>query len=356
MVSVTKTLLEQMQISDAEIKQRMAILGLTPQKLEMLTAYESLIEDNIDIIVDEFYEKQTQIDEISLLIGDADTLQRLRNAQRKYVIDLFSGNYDSEYVNNRLRIGMVHKRIGVEPKLFLSAVMALKHLIVCTLKANIENRDELEMTLDTLDRLLNFDTTLVFDTYIDSLVSEIAAAKKRTEAYANSLEKKVAERTRQLEKLAKLDPLTNLYNRRAMEDELRRELAVAKRRQTCLSTIYFDVDHFKEINDRHGHLRGDEVLKTIGQILLATLRESDVPCRFGGDEFFIILPECDIKNASKKCKKIIKMFVEKYPDFSLSMGIATTGSESFIDCKTLIKKADEKMYHAKKTDGCKICF
>ena len=132
------SLLEQMQISDVEIASRMDLLDLKKDALNMLSNHKLLIEDNIDIIVDEFYDKQTDIDEISLLIGDADTLMRLRNAQRKYVIDLFSGNYDSEYVNNRLRIGMVHKRIGVEPKLYLSAVKTLKELIVKVLKKNIK--------------------------------------------------------------------------------------------------------------------------------------------------------------------------------------------------------------------------
>ena len=121
-----QTLLEQMQLGDIEIARRKQLLGLDEDGLHLLSSQRALIEDNIDIIVDEFYEKQTEIDEISLLIGDADTLKRLRSAQRIYVLNLFSGRYDSEYVNNRLRIGMVHKRIGVEPKLYLSAVWSLK--------------------------------------------------------------------------------------------------------------------------------------------------------------------------------------------------------------------------------------
>ena len=240
------TLLEQMQISDVEISNRMMLLGLNKDSLDLLSSHKSLIEDNIDIIVDEFYEKQTAIDEISLLIGDADTLMRLRNAQRKYVIDLFSGNYDTEYANNRLRIGMVHKRIGVEPKLYLSAVKTLKELIVNVLKKNIKKNDILDRTISALDNLFYFDTTLVFDTYIDSLVGEIESAKRKTEAYAKSLEEKVAERTKQLEEQARLDPLTGLYNQRAMQDVLRRELATSKRRGSNLSLVYIDVDNWKE--------------------------------------------------------------------------------------------------------------
>ena len=150
-----KSLLEQMQISDTEISHRMTLLGLDRQLFDLLTAQQAVIEDGIDDIVDEFYEAQTAVDEIALLIGDAETLARLRAAQRMYVIDLFRGIYNSEYVNNRLRIGMVHKRIGVEPKLYLAAVRTLKEIIFRTLARAIQDSGVRERTLDAVDRLLN---------------------------------------------------------------------------------------------------------------------------------------------------------------------------------------------------------
>lgn len=348
-----RTLLEQMKISDVEILRRMELLGLDERTLRLLSNNKILIEQEIDSIVDEFYDKQIEIDEISLLIGDADTLRRLHAVQRRYILDLFAGHYDDEYVNNRLRIGMVHKRIGVEPKLYLSAVVTLKEILIKTLKTAINN-DSLNATLEALDKLLFFDITLVFDTYIDSLVGEIETAKRRTESYARSLEEKVAERTKQLEELTKLDPLTNIYNQRAMQDLLRTALAVAKRHQTLLSLVYIDVDKFKEINDTFGHIKGDEVLKCVGQILIKNVREVDVPCRYGGDEFCILLPECSKKNAKKICQKIALEFSRKFPDFSLSIGIAETGPTEFIDGDLLIQAADEKMYLAKKNGGYQI--
>lgn len=349
-----QTLLEQMKISDVEILHRMELLNLSKEELNILSSHKIIIEDNIDVIVDEFYEKQTEIDDISLLIGDADTLRRLRSAQRKYVMDLFSGNYDSEYVNNRLRIGMVHKRIGVEPKLYLSAVRTLKYVVTKTLKRIITKNDILERTLNAMDKLLYFDITLVFDTYIDCLVGEIENAKNRTEVYAKSLEEKVAERTQQLEEQAQKDPLTNLYNQRAMQDLLRRDLAGSKRRQAKLSLVYFDVDKFKDINDTLGHIKGDEVLKNIGQAILNNIRYTDVPCRYGGDEFCIILPECGTDEAKVICEKIIKEFSDRYPEYSLSIGIADTGLDDYIDGDELIKRADKNMYLAKKESGFQI--
>jgi len=215
----------------------------------------------------------------------------------------------------------------------------------------IDDNKTLQKTITALDKLLYFDTTLVFDTYIDSLVGEIENAKRRTELYATSLEQKVAERTRQLEKLAQIDSLTEVYNQRAMQDLLKRELSVARRHNSILSMVYFDVDDFKSINDKHGHLKGDEVLKYIGKIILDNTRETDIPCRHGGDEFCLILPECDAEAAKLICHKIINSFKEKYPNFSLSFGVAHTGPDDYITGDELLRCADMHMYKAKEHNG-----
>lgn len=356
MVRTSLTLLEQMKISDVDVSGRMEVLNLTTMDLELLASHQTLIEDNIDVIVEEFYENQTNNDEISLLIGDADTLRRLISAQRNYVLELFSGKYGLDYVNNRLRIGLIHKRIGVEPKLYLSAVRTLKSIVNKALKRSLKNQDEVDLALNALDKLIYFDTTLVFDAYIDSLVGEIENAKRKTDLYAAGLEKKVALRTRQLEEQAKTDPLTGIFNQRAMHDMLTRELTVAKRRQTKISLVYFDVDKFKQINDTLGHIEGDIVLKHIGQSLQEVIRETDIPCRYGGDEFCLILPECSAHRAEEVCQKLIESFSAKCPDISLSIGIAETGPESFIDNEELIKLADQRMYVAKQKDGFHICL
>ena len=172
-----KTLVEQMKISDLEINRRIELLNLTSEDFKVLTDNKLFIDENIDLIINSFSKQLTQIDEISLIIGDADTLKRLTASLRKYILDLFCGCYDSEYVDNRLHIGIVHKRIGVEPKLYLSAVRMLKNILMSKLSSAIEDERKLSSTLNALDKLLYFDVTLVFDTYIGSLVGEIEDAK-----------------------------------------------------------------------------------------------------------------------------------------------------------------------------------
>jgi len=206
MKRIEQTLLTQMQITDHEIARRIELLGLDGDELVLLSSCRELIEKEIDVIVNEFYQAQTSVEEIALLIGDADTLRRLHIAQKKYVLDLFTGSIDVDYVNNRLRIGLVHKRIGVEPKLYLSAVKTLKDIIQKALQRQIVEQGVLLTTFQALDKLLYFDITLVFDTYIRSLITEIETAKERVEEYARTLEVQVSDRTRQLgEKVSQLE-------------------------------------------------------------------------------------------------------------------------------------------------------
>lgn len=357
MTKTALSLLEQMKITDYEINRRLEILSLDRETLNKLSKYAFVIEKNIDFIVNEFYKKQTEIDEISLLIGDSETLSRLRSAQRRYVLDLFSGSYDGEYVNNRLRIGLVHKRIGVEPKLYLAAVVSLKIGISEVLSEEVTEKNELVKLLNILDRLITFDTTLVFDTYIASLVGEIQIAKDRAEFYAENLEIKIATRTRQLEELSQKDSLTGLLNHRVFQERLRHELLLAMRRESSMSLVFLDIDDFKCINDEKGHLYGDNALKCLGNVLKEVVRSTDIPCRYGGDEFAIILPDCSEEQAKVICQKIIEAV--SVTSFSSTLSIGIKGFDWQIDKGIepvkLIELVDKRMYAAKGIKGSFIC-
>jgi diguanylate cyclase len=271
------------------------------------------------------------------------------------VLSLFEGYYDLEYVNNRLRIGLVHKRIGVEPKLYLSAVKTLKDTINLALDEHIDDKAHLRLVIDALDKLLYFDTTLIFDTYIRGLLTEVESAKDKALTYAQGLEAKVAERTRQLQELSQHDSLTGLYNQRSLNDSLRRELMVAKRQKKSFSLVYFDIDDFKLINDKRGHFAGDEILRMVAEALRKTCREVDIPCRYGGDEFCLVLPDCALADAEAACQRLIAHFASHVADVTLSVGIAQTGPSDYLEPGELLRAADAKMYEAKTYPGFKIC-
>jgi len=343
-----KTLLEQMRITETAIAQRMELLGFSTDDAELLSSFAPVVARNLDTLVDEFYRVQVAIPEIALLIGDLDTFNRLQAAQRKYVIDLFAGMYDLEYVNNRLRIGLVHKRIGVEPKLYLSAAHLLKSQLNDLISKQVPDPGTANAIIAALDKLFYFDVTLVVETYIRSMLFEIDAEKQKSEQYAQHLE----ERSRQLESLSRKDPLTGLLNRRSMAGLLAHDLITAQRASQPLSLVYIDVNQFKRINDRGGHKHGDEVLKIIGEIALTTARHGDTCFRIGGDEFCVVLPHCDEGAAiSGFCTRFRLKLLERLPEVGVSIGVHATGPDRYLTAQDLIERADAAMFTVKRDDS-----
>ena len=348
MRNIEQTLLEQMRITEAEVINRRQLLDIGPEDFAMIVACRDFIHAEIDEIVAAFFQRLTTFAEAATLIGDADTLRRLHTKVKEYIVTIFAGNYGLEYINDRLRIGLLHKRIGVPPKLYLSGMYDLAQRLEACIARNIDDGELRDATCRAVRKMLMFSTTLAVDTYIRSLVGEIEAAKDSLEHYARDLEKKVAERTRELEEQARRDGLTGLYNRASLSEFLTRDLSGARRNRQPLCLVYFDVDDFKEINDTRGHAYGDRVLQTIGGILRTTCRDSDIPCRYGGDEFCILLPNTARSEAEPLCDRIIRELTQTAPEVGISIGIVQCGPESFEDTESLLKRADEAMYHTKR--------
>jgi diguanylate cyclase len=341
-----QTLLEQMRISNEDIEHRRALLSLTVADLQVLAAVKPYIERGLDQMVAEFYTHQTSVPEIALLIGDADTLARLQRAQRQYLMDLFGGNYGLEYVNNRLRIGLVHKRIGVEPKLYLAAIHTLKSLLINMLKQQLPQPEQCQMVLLALEKLFMFDITLVFETYVRSLILEVTASKEKIEQYANMLEAK----TLQLEQLSRTDPLTGLLNVRHLLDELSTTLRAAQRRSEPVTVAFIDIDNFKKINDQQGHARGDEILIMVANAIKQTSRMEDRCFRYGGDEFCVILPNTTEAQARESyVQRLLKCIQQLDKELKLSIGVKQTdAAEGYISAEVLLREADRQMYIIKR--------
>ena len=345
------TLAEQLKITDRDIEDRKALMGFTEEDAKFLVAAKATVAENLDNIVGEFYAKQISVPEIQLLIGDAETFNRLHASMKRYVLELFDGFYDKEYVNKRLRIGKVHKRIGVSPKLYVSAIRLLEHVMVryVTKEAKGDNNcSSCEGVRDALHKLLSLDIQFVFDTYIASLVSEVELAKDQVEEYAAGLEETVAKRTKQLQELSRRDTLTGLFNQRSFYEQLRRELSVGERNHHPISLVYLDLNNFKKLNDSQGHKAGDDLLETVGMSLTETVRDIDIACRYGGDEFCIIMPNTTLDQSDEVCRRLIAAFDSRPAQgVSFSIGIAQLGPDTFTDMDAFVKMADKQMYDAK---------
>jgi diguanylate cyclase (GGDEF)-like protein len=158
-----------------------------------------------------------------------------------------------------------------------------------------------------------------------------------------------ARRFREARQLADLDALTNLHNRRYFHETLAREATRAHRYERRLSLVVFDIDDFKAINDRIGHLAGDGVLAAVAERVQSAVRGADIACRVGGDEFAVILPEATIDDAEQLYKRVQFAVAARplgpFERIRLSAGIAELKPED--DAKTFFERADEALYRAK---------
>jgi diguanylate cyclase (GGDEF)-like protein len=158
---------------------------------------------------------------------------------------------------------------------------------------------------------------------------------------------------RRLRSLSYTDPLTGVHNRRYMESKMKSEVEHSRRIGRELSVIVMDVDHFKRFNDRYGHPEGDRVLKALGEVLRASVRDMDSACRFGGEEFVVLLPDTNPRGACLLAERTRVGFEDATSALvppgtrtcTLSAGVA--GLQAGEDGQGVLKRADEALYEAK---------
>ncbi len=157
-----------------------------------------------------------------------------------------------------------------------------------------------------------------------------------------------------LQRIAALDPLTNCYNRRFGLTRLREEFTRAQRHESLLGVIMFDIDHFKAVNDTHGHLIGDRLLMSVARVAKSSLREGDILVRYGGEEFLCILPGASAEGVAEVCERIRHAIeATTVQDRShtirctVSLGFGSFPATPAEDETALLQVTDEALYRAK---------
>jgi diguanylate cyclase (GGDEF)-like protein len=193
-------------------------------------------------------------------------------------------------------------------------------------------------------------------TSLHKLVDDKTSELQQANLTLTSTMEKLTTANKQLEELARTDGLTGLWNHRQLHELLRFQFALARRGSRPLSFAMIDVDNFKHYNDTHGHPEGDRILRSLSSIIRERIRQTDVACRYGGEEFAVLLPDTSLEGAAEVAEYLRRRVEEfAFPheetqpggQLTISIGVAEV-TDLLTDPLELVKRADEALYEAKR--------
>jgi len=349
-------------------------LGLDDANKEYL---EKIVKQNKDLIYVRLVDRKQKLiyeyDNIKEKEKEKEDRKYSFNHCKKEILDNYTGDYlaelelqfsNIEYQNMRKK----NREITLNITLI---IIILLMVFVFVLKLMFNNLIELRDTVLAYNpKYNNFPLTIsekkdevsLIRNAIISMVEKISHYTDMLDKTNTLLEEKVRQRTLQLEEsnkelkmLASIDPLTSLYNRRYFTKTSQQVLEISKRNKTAISVLMLDVDNFKNVNDIYGHQVGDNVLVFIASVLMNLTRKSDICCRFGGEEFIILLPDTDERGVFAIAEKIraaieqseIPIQRDKTIKITVSVGVATCNKGIDMNLENIIKRADAAMYVSK---------
>jgi len=302
--------------------------------------HREFLDPAIDIVVEDFYTYLLGHTEYTAILNP-DRIPALKRTQSEYLRSFGVGFDTGDYFNNRLLIGIAHKQADLSLGLYQCAYRRLQHLILRLIPENyshdgISGRD----LCDFVHKVTALDMTLAIETYHEAHIL----------AYEDSLDE-LRNEGEELREQVTTDGLTNVATHAHGIHMLNKCLSDPKvSRGICV--IMADIDYFKRINDKFGHLCGDEVLRELGVILKSAVREFDTVCRYGGEEFMIVLCNTSPAVAERVARRIHKQVREmsiEYNDetvrVTISQGIAFAQKNS--NSRQLLEEADSALYRAK---------
>ena len=338
------SLCDRLQITEEELQTRLAFLSFTEQDGRNLAEIHDVIASCADELIGEFYDHLLKFEELREILSEPELVERLKGSQRRYLLSLGQFGDRVEYAEGRLRIGLTHERVGLKQKWYLGAYHKLFTLILQRLAVRYSaDAGRLSSLALTLNKALTLDEIFVVETYYHVTMQRLEDSLGRLQ-----------DAHRQLEGLSRRDSLTSVNNRGALMEALALEFQRSRRYRHQFALLFLDVDHFKDINDRHGHTFGDHVLLHVVQLARGMIRPPDIIGRYGGEEFVIGLVECDQTGALQIAERIrLKIAQDQFAwdhlvsAVTVSIGVAML-SPDIDHVETFIARADQAMYDAKR--------
>jgi two-component system cell cycle response regulator len=326
------------------IGERLNLLGLGGPAVPMIAAelQSHVIQPNVDTIIEEFYEALAQTEAFQSLALDEGKVNHLKMTQRKYLLSLGQDFDTLEYFESRLRVGAAHERVGVSLSLYQSFYCQLQNMLLALVPEEIRQKpDAFAELAHFIVKITSLDMSLAIETYhsteVHDLEDSITVCREESELLRRSL---------------RFDTVTRVHSRAFVVQALEEKLVLAAKSGDPLCAVMADLDHFKEINDAHGHQVGDHVLHDVATRMVTGARGSDIVGRYGGEEFLIIFENASLDVARDLSERIrIRVLADPFMEDStalhitVSFGVAEARDGD--DAETLIRRADMALYEAK---------
>jgi len=328
---------------DADWRQaQLLLVGLDQYPAEQVRQLHEqvLVTEVVGQIVDRFYVQLMRHAQAAELLSSFD-LEHLKERQVAHFRAFGCDCGQAEYFETRARIGMAHARVGVPLSLYLSAFGLLQALILDGVGERVADEAGRQALGRLVMQLTTLDIALATEVYHRVQLEELDRSVRHLERQQTLLRK-------QLEQ----DALTGVSSRTSLLHEMHDALGRAAKTGQPLCLIMADLDHFKAINDSHGHLVGDKVLREVAARIKAALREFDVVGRFGGEEFVILL-ENTSRHTAEQIAERIRQRIASQPIRVAAQSLQMTVSQGLAvrregeDAQALLQRADAAMYQAK---------
>ena len=335
---------ERSRIDKDAINRRLSLLGLTDagsvREAEVLQ--RDVIRPNLESMVNDFLDSLEQSGQSSKIVESRSNRAGLEKALRRYLLSLGVSVDEPQYFEERLRVGAVHHSLGVPQSVYHASLRSMQSLLVRCIPSDIRaDAGRFESLLNFILKVTSLDLSLAVESYCATRMCGLE----------DSLRDERGESAR-LRHLAYTDWLTTLHNHAYSRHLLTAALAGTKKSAKPLCVIMADLDQFKRINDRYGHLVGDDVLRITASRMLSAARSGTEIGRYGGEEFLMVLPNADLATAREVAERVRQrvssdaIHSEKARiGISISLGVAQARRDDSVN--SLIERADAALYAAK---------
>ncbi len=328
---------------DAEWRRaQLSLIGLDDESRDTVRQLHQavLTVDASRCIIDRFYEQLMHDSRAQTLLASYD-IDRLKATQTGYLTDFGVDFRDANYFETRARVGIAHARVGLPLALYLSAFGVMQTLILETLADCVGDIGDRHVLSRLVLKLTTLDIAVATEIYHRSSVLALDRSVKHLQIEQNTLRTQLQQ-----------DALTGASSRTSLLSELEGAIERSAKTGQPLCIIMADLDHFKAVNDTHGHLVGDKVLTEVGARIRAALREFDLVGRYGGEEFVVMLENTSRHTAQQVAERIRQRIAgepintgSQHIELTISQGLAMRVDGD--DLQRLLKRADDAMYQAK---------